>query len=51
MNLFVRTVPTEMIKTQNVNELSQRRGALYVSTGRFVECLYPTVQGNNTSVV
>lgn len=50
MNLFIHTVPSEMIKTQNVNELSQRRGALYVWTGRFVECLYATVRGN-TSVV
>lgn len=50
MNLFVQTVPSEMIQIQNVNELSQRRGALYVWTGRFVKCLYATVRGN-TSVV
>lgn len=50
MTLFVNTVPSEMIKIQNVNEQSQRRGALYVWTGRFVECLYATVRGN-TSVV
>lgn len=50
MNSFVHTVPSELIKTQNVNEMSQRRGALYVWTGRFVECLYATVRGN-TSVV
>lgn len=50
MNLFFHTVPSEMIKTQNVNELSQRRGVLYVWTVRFVECLYATERGN-TSVV